>query len=253
MFFILSKILLFLLNPLIWILFLLLLAYVNRKSLRGKKFLMASFILFIFFSNDFIFSEVMKSWEGRNEELKSTHYDAVILLGGYSSWNTRHEIYSFNEASDRLIKALELYNTGKTDKIVLSGGSGLILKPEEKESAMARDLLIDLGMPSEDIILEKYSKNTHENAEFSSAILQEIYGEEGQYILVTSAFHMRRAKRCFEKIGLRLDYLRVDFQVDDDDYDLSTYLLPSAYAMGNWQMIFKEWAGYLVYWIRGYF
>ena len=116
MFFILSKILLFLLQPLVWILILIGFGYVFRKRSSGRKFFLASLILFAIFSNDFIFSEVLKSWEGKNEALKSSHYDAVILLGGYSSWNTRHEIYSFNEASDRLIKALEVYKTGMAEK-----------------------------------------------------------------------------------------------------------------------------------------
>jgi len=224
-----------------------------RSKAISRKLIISSTIIFLFFSNSFLFNEVFKHWEGRNGNLKRDSYDAAVVLGGYSSWNSRHKLLAFNDGSDRLIIALELYHTNRVDKIVLSGGSGLLLKPQEKESILVKEKLLNLGVSIDDIILENESKNTHENAVFTNSVLRDIYGEEGHYVLITSAFHMRRAKKCFEKNDLNFEYLKVDFQIDDEDYDLSTYIVPSAYTLGNWQLLIKEWIGYMMYWLNGYF
>lgn len=253
MFFILSKILSFLTYPLIWILLLLILAYIFRSKHFKKKLLFSALFLFIFFSNSFIFYEVFKLWEGKNEVLTQINYDAIVLLGGYSSWNTRHQSVTFNESSDRFIKTFELYQGKVSNKILLSGGSGLVLKPEEKESANIKVMLEGFGVNPNDIILEKNSRNTHENAIFSADILNERFQSDAHFLLITSAFHMRRSQRCFDKTGLNFEYVKVDFQVDDDDYTLETYIIPSAQTLHSWQILIKEWIGYVVYWLKGYF
>lgn len=210
-------------------------------------------VVFIFFSNGYIFSEVFKYWEGKNTGLKKTDYEGVILLGGYSSWNTRHETIGFNDGSDRFIKAIELYKTGMVKKIILSGGSGLLLKPEEKESALIIPLLTSLGIPDSSIVLENESRNTFENAVFTHQFLSEMNLADKHYILVTSAFHMRRAENCFRKTGLKFDTIRVDFRIDDDDYILATYIVPSAAVLESWQLLIKEWLGFIAYRLKGYF
>lgn len=194
----------------------------------------------------------MKTWEGRNEKLQFQTYDAVIVLGGYSSWNERQKVLSFSESSDRFIKALHLYHSGRAEKILLTGGSGLILKPEEKESKYVKDLLLDMHVDSNDILIETESRNTYENAIYSAELLNAERGKNGNYILITSAFHMRRAKACFAKTPLHFTSMKVDFQVDDDNYTINTYLFPSATTLDRWQMLIKEWIGYLVYWTKGY-
>lgn len=253
MFFILSKVLLFFTFPLTWILILLILAYIFRSRRISKRLVIGALVLFFFFSNTVIFCEVLKRWEGRNEGFGQEHYDGVIVLGGYSGWNSRHEMVTFSEGSDRLIKGLEFYKTGRANKIILSGGSGLVTKPEEKESAWSRALLIDLDVPDEDIILEDNSRNTHENAEYTKDLIGKMGMSNGHFLLITSAFHMPRAQRCFEKTGLNIEPYRVDFKVDDTDYVLSTFIIPSAYTLESWHMLFKEWLGFMAYAARGYF
>lgn len=253
MFFFLSKILLFLTYPLVWIMFLLLTSFVFRKKNFSKILMVSATFIFLIFSNTLIFHEVFKSWEGRNDTLNYPVYDAIIVLGGYSNWNTRHNLANYNDGSDRIIRALELYKQGKTKYIVLSGGSGLVLKPDEKESKWAGDLLLNLGVDPASLLIESESRNTYENAQFCSKLLKTKFETSGRFLLITSAFHMNRAQKCFEKTGLYFEYQRVDFIVDDDDYTLYTYLIPSAYTLDAWQLLIKEWLGYLAYWFKGYF
>jgi len=240
------------LYPLNWVLLLLILSMVLKSTSIKKKLRIWALIVFLVFSNPFIFSQILKTWEGKNEKLQLLTYDAAIVLGGYSSWNERHKLVSFNESSDRFIQAANLYHSGKVKRILLTGGSGSILKPEEKESEYVKDLLLNMDVDPEDILIESASRNTHENAIFCSDLLVENLGINKKFILITSAFHMRRAEACFAKTELQFSPLRVDFQIDDDDYTVVTYILPSATTLDKWQILMKEWIGYLVYWTRGY-
>ena len=62
---------------------------------------------------------------------------------------------------------------GKFKKFLLTGGSGFMFGTEKSEAVLARELLIRLGVPDEDIIVEPDSKNTFENALFTKKILAE--------------------------------------------------------------------------------
>ena len=128
----------------------------------------------------------------------------------------------------------------------------LILKPKEKESDFAKEILIKMNVNQNNILIEPNSRNTYENAKFSSELLLNKYGAGGKYLLITSAFHMRRAEACFNKTELDIDVLKVDFQVDTDDYTLTTFILPSATVLDKWQVLFREWVGIFFYWLRGY-
>jgi len=63
MLFALSKILLFLIAPLTWVVILLLFAIFNKNEKKKQKYLIASSLLLIFFSNTFIFDRFMHAWE----------------------------------------------------------------------------------------------------------------------------------------------------------------------------------------------
>jgi uncharacterized SAM-binding protein YcdF (DUF218 family) len=223
------------------------------KNQRRKKTLriIAGFVL-VLFSNYYIAGQVMKAWEGKNSFRPGESYRGVIVLGGYSSWNTRHQQLEFNESADRLLEAVKLYESGQAKKIILSGGSGMLLKPDEKESAFVRKTLTQIGVYEKNILVEDSSRNTFENAQYTSKLIKRTWPVPGKFILITSAFHMRRAKACFEKTGLDIDYYRVDFQVDDDDYDLGSLLIPSTGAFYTWNMLIKEVLGYTVYWFKNF-
>ena len=259
MFFILSKVLLFFTYPLSWILGCIVLALIFRRKKVAKRLLISAAIIFLIFSNIYLNKVFLKMWEGNNAGLElpianrgDQPFDAVIILGGYSGWNEMHHVVSFNHSTDRVMEGLRLYHTGSARKIILSGGSGLLLKPEEKESIWMKDYLIKLKVKPEDILLEGESKNTHENAQYTAEMIHDEFGGQGKFLLITSAFHMNRAHGCFIKEGLTVTPYRVDFFVDDDDNHLGTYLLPSALILESWQMLIKEWIGYVVYWMRGY-
>mgnify|MGYP001487267558 CR=1 FL=1 len=86
MFFIISKLLSFLIKPTFWILSLMIAGIVNKN--RRKLFLIFSMLTFLFFSNDFIFNIIVKTWEIPQNSIEKfdNEYEAGILLGGFSDY-----------------------------------------------------------------------------------------------------------------------------------------------------------------------
>jgi uncharacterized SAM-binding protein YcdF (DUF218 family) len=134
---------------------------------------------------------------------------------------------------------------------MISSGSGSILQPQEKEALFVKDYLITIGIPEEDLIIEAQSKNTRENAVNSALILKEEY-PNGKFLLVTSATHMPRAKRCFQKSGLAVTPFSVDHKSGPRKYVLDHILIPNAENLKAWNSLAKEWTGFIVYKLMGY-
>ncbi len=254
MFFILSKILAFLFSPITWILALIALALFLRNPKLKKRFLIAALATGLFFTNSFIAKEFMRMWEPEPSSVYSIQikYDAVIVLGGgIVTTNAQNKTLTFRNNPDRIMQALWLYKNDKADKILISGGSGSMQYPDMLESVLLRDYLIDIGVPSEDIYIDSLSNNTRENAVNSAKILNDsIPG--GEFLLITSASHMRRSIGCFRNVNLKVDPFPVDLTAGDRSWYWMNLLLPKTDALDIWDELLHEIIGYLTYRIVGY-
>jgi uncharacterized SAM-binding protein YcdF (DUF218 family) len=119
--------------------------------------------------------------------------DILIVLGGGQ--------YEGNVMSDdsaiRAVYAGRAYREGGFKHILISGG------PEEEitvADAMA-EYLVSHGVPREVILLERTSNSTRENALNCVPILRHY---PGTYVLMTSDYHMLRARKAFAKVGIRV-------------------------------------------------
>ncbi|MEO1261590.1 MAG: YdcF family protein [Bacteroidota bacterium] len=255
MFFILSKILSFLIQPFLWVVGLLLFALFSKSRSRKKKALLAAIIMIYFFGNHIIFNQVVKLWESKTITADQIvrPYKVGILLGGYSNNSIlpRHDRQNFNKSGNRFFNAYELYQTGKVEKLLLTGGSGKLLDRTYLEAESMKEYLMKMGVPEEDILVDTKSRNTYENAIYSKEIL-EAANIRGNYLLITSAWHMRRAKACFDKAGVSYTPYSVDFLTVEDNWQIGSFLLPNPYRFSHWQLLIKEWAGMLAYKMKGY-
>ncbi|MFK8105455.1 MAG: YdcF family protein [Saprospiraceae bacterium] len=255
MFYILSKSLYFLIQPINWVIGLLLYSFFVKKPKAKRRSLGFAIVLALFFTNHFIFNQFMNYWEVDPISMASLQepYDIGILLGGYSNFyklenNDRH---NFNERANRLTNALELYHTGKIKKILLSGGSGNLTGESYSEAILAKEYLLRIGIPLEDIIVESRSRNTRENALFTQQLLADKY-PSASCLLITSAWHMPRAAACFEKLGLSFDQFGVDYVGEKNRFALESMLVPDRLGFYRWEILIKEWVGYVMYRLRGY-
>ena len=250
MFFYLSKTLYFLAMPVTLIIVALLLSAFYQKY--RKQLFWLGMGLFFLFTNLFLGNALIRWWEDKPVAIDSLpKYGVGIVLGGITSDKEPRDRVHTSGAADRILHAVQLYRLGKIDKILVSGGTGKIIADEVKEATLLKRLLLLSQVPEEDILIEDNSRNTHENALFSQRILREKAPDQS-YLLITSAFHMPRAKACFDKVGLEVDTFSVDFRSDEHKFTPDVLFIPSSAAIGNWEIIIREILGMAAYKVSGY-
>ena len=119
------------------------------------------------------------------------------------------------------------------------------------EASISKEVLIDAGIPAVDILLEELSWNTHENAHYTAALIRS-NTPDASILLVTSAFHMDRAMRCFAKEGISPEAYPVDYISGGEVCRGIGCVLPSIRVFIDWQIPIKEKVGLLVYGMKGY-
>lgn len=252
MFFVLSKILTVFISPLFWILLCVTLGYFLKKPLLKKRFYIGALSLFLFFSNSFIFDEFMRAYEYDGVKYEDIGYhDVAIVLGGMAYYNNDLERLNFGWGSDRILQTLYLYKQGKVGKILISGDSGTLGNDGLDEAKQIKQYLVALGFNPEDLLTETQSKNTHENATFSAKIIKSTPAFK-RCLLVTSAYHMPRAKACFEKEGITVNTFAVDQFTGKRYFSLRKIFVPSIETMNKWHILTHEWVGYIAYKLAGY-
>jgi uncharacterized SAM-binding protein YcdF (DUF218 family) len=244
MFFILSKIFTSLIFPLSWVMIILLWRALARSEKRKKDLLITAITIFLIFSNIWIISAFAKIWDIAPVQLSGKKYSCGILLGGFTSYDDKDNGY-FNTASDRFIQAVKLYQQGIIEHILISGGNGNLVASKFRESEWAKGQLLALGIPTTAILVENNSRSTLENAEFSKKVLDSA-SLQPPYVLVTSAFHMRRAAWIFIKEGMDIVPFPSNYLVNGNDFSLVD-IIPQIHAMDLWSYYIKEIIGYYVY------
>jgi uncharacterized SAM-binding protein YcdF (DUF218 family) len=250
--FVLLKILLYLFRPLIWIL-IIFIAGILTKSQRIRRLLFTSgLIALVFFTNPFIIRKCIGWYEAKEVSLSTLpKYNAGILLGGMVSYNKYDDGGYFNPAADRFIETALLYKTGHINNIIVAAGNGYITKNNFREAFFIKQHLVELGIPAEQIFTDTSSRNTLENAQFSKKIIDSFH-IPGPYLLISSAIHLPRAQMVFKKAGVKTDLFPCDFvakRISNNFFE--DYLLPSSYALPQWDSWIKEIVGTLTYKITG--
>lgn len=127
--------------------------------------------------------------------------DGIVVLGGAVDPRVsiaRREV-DFNSAADRVTAMLKLMHQYPDKPVIYSGGSGVISDDSFDEATMVRDYVKSVGEDTSRVLVEGKSRNTYENALFSTALMELRRGQN--WYLVTSAAHMPRAMTLFEKVG----------------------------------------------------
>ncbi|SER43497.1 protein SanA, affects membrane permeability for vancomycin [Gracilibacillus ureilyticus] len=98
----------------------------------------------------------------------------------------------------RLDKALELYENGLVEKVIVSGGIG---KEGYDEAAVMSDYLEQEGMKAEDIIEDNNGYNTRITAENAAQIIKEENLKIDQVFVISQFYHISRTKLAFKQEG----------------------------------------------------
>ncbi len=107
---------------------------------------------------------------------------------------------------DRFFGGIALFKVGKAHKLILTGGKMPWDKAKKTEGDVIKEYAILNGIVSEKILLTKDVENTTDEA----VAVNELIGPSKRIILVTSAHHMYRAKRLFDKQGFNVNSHKVE-------------------------------------------
>ncbi|PJB63478.1 MAG: hypothetical protein CO095_16440 [Armatimonadetes bacterium CG_4_9_14_3_um_filter_58_7] len=254
MFYLLSKVLAFIVYPLSFATLIFAIAcLLHNRRRRVSQILIGTAACWLYLCSIEPFANILLSplespFRGSRDNLPRP--DAIMVLGGMSdAINSSSRWIELTESSDRLIMALQLARRHPRAILILSGGSGDLFEQSKRESVFLRDLAMDLGIEDERILVDSRSRNTRENAIETAKLLA---GRDlSDVVLITSAFHMRRALGCFRRLGLRPSACAVDFRGHHSNYDPFS-LIPDATSLQGSTSALREYVGLLAYKLQGY-
>jgi len=256
MFFFLSKAIDFLAMPLSIILVLLAYGFFVKNNKRKRQAIGLAFIALYLSSNTYLVIKALNWWEPKvtlMQQMSGIYDVGVLLSGGLIAGSKPYsDLVSLGNNGDRVLQTFRLYKAGKIKKILITGMSlPYQMRLRKGETREAAGLLVQWGVPASDIMFEEKARNTRENAKYSAAILKQKF-PSGKYILITSAFHMRRARGCFQKAGIKTDIFPADYHGGYNNINFNNLVIPDANAFADFSVLWHELIGYVVYKIAGY-
>jgi uncharacterized SAM-binding protein YcdF (DUF218 family) len=164
----------------------------------------------------------------------------VVLTGGNMSprpgaW--RSELLA-GSSLPRAIGAARVYHQRPVGHVIVTGRGEPLGFPDETAEAMA-DVMVAYGVPRDRIVLERLARNTRENALFSTDLVRSLGAE--RTLVVTSALHMGRSIREFERAGLAVIAAPVDHRYEPPE-GLAPYL-PSISSLMRMHQVLHEILG----------
>ncbi|GAB2970860.1 YdcF family protein [Mucilaginibacter puniceus] len=241
MYFFFSKVLLILILPLTWILILLCFSLFSKSKKWRYRSLVAAIALLVLFTNPFLFNQFAQSWDIAPYKPDNKKYSCAIVLGGFSLSDGSGNGF-FSPGADRFIQGIKLLSTGQTSHLLITGGSGNLIQGKFREATWVKKQLHEFNYPDSAVLIESASRNTLENAMFSKLILEKA-NLHPPYLLVTSAYHMRRSLMIFKKKGIDVipypaNYISIGKPTVSD-------LIPDASVLSSWNVYIKEVVGYV--------
>ncbi|MBC8051431.1 MAG: YdcF family protein [Sphingobacteriaceae bacterium] len=246
MFFILSKLLVYLIYPFTWIGITLLCALFSKNQKLKKISLRACVVLLVVASNPFLLNVFARYWDV-DSDTRPRNYSCAIVLGGFVSEDADAKGY-FNGSSDRFIQALKVKVSGKASHLLFSGGNASLNPGKFREARWIAAELKHYNIADSSVLIEKESRNTFENAKLSKKMLLD-KKLPPPYLLVTSAFHMRRSLMTYKKMGLEVVPCSSNYMAGRDKTSFDSFI-PNAETVVKWNFYIKEVIGYWVYYLK---
>jgi uncharacterized SAM-binding protein YcdF (DUF218 family) len=175
---------------------------------------------------------------------------AIVLLCGMTRVPARGE-YELTDAGDRLVEAVRLAHLYTNATVIISGAYIDDYGSDYSEAKTLQKLMTEMGVDPDRIHVDDRSRNTLENARETRRILGDSITSpnHGPILLVTSAMHMPRANGCFVKAGVDVVPWPVDYRMRSLGL---RGLFPGIDDMSHSNDALHEYFGLLAYRLNGY-
>jgi uncharacterized SAM-binding protein YcdF (DUF218 family) len=173
--------------------------------------------------------------------------DAIVVLSGMLEINeVGDSTYIEWGDPDRFFGGIALFRAEKAQKLVFTGGKMPWDKAKKTEGEVLKEYAIANGVPSENILVTKDVENTADEA----VAVKELISPNKKIILLTSAYHMYRAKRLFEGEGFIVIPYKVDYKVSRNNKIVIMDFLPNAQCLEQTETGCREILGRIFYIIK---
>ena len=187
------------------------------------------------FSNNFF--KLVEGSEYRKPISAIDSADAIVVLSGMLQINeVGDSTYIEWGDPDRFFGGIALFKVGKAQKLVFTGGKMPWEKAKKTEGEVLKEYAISNGIAYENIFVTKEVENTADEA----VAVKELISPSNRIILVTSAYHMYRSKRLFEKQGFIVIPFKVDYKAIGNNLVTFMDFLPSAGNLGMTEKGMRE-------------
>lgn len=250
-----SKLLALFIEPLFWVLVLLLAGLLlGRRRPRAGRALCWTALLAL----------VLGSWTSGPEallrQLESSYpappasslqdYVGIVVLGGALSspklWEAHRQV-GLNAQAERMTEAVALMRLHPQLRLLFTGGNASISGKGTSEAHRAKVFFDAMGVDPARVTYESTSRNTYENALLTASIPG--VDKTQRWLLLTSAFHLPRAMGVFTHAGWNVTPWPVDYRMTlhDSWFDFSLHDGPQL-----WALALHEWLGYAAYRMAGW-
>ncbi|QHJ00174.1 YdcF family protein [Xylophilus rhododendri] len=257
MFFVVSKLLSALTQPLSWV-FLLMLAGLwrgRRQAARGRAMLWTGLLLILLLGwlplPDLLLRRLEQAQPvpAAPGDPQWAAYAGVVVLGGAlenAYVRDGNGQVALNGAAERMTMAIALARAHPRLKIVFTGGDGTLLRQTESEAAQARQYFREMGLADGQVLFESASRTTYENALYSAQLPgMDIHRP---WLLLTSGWHMPRSLATFRKLGWTVTPYAVDYLAGRSTPWTQYAMVKS---LSHWQIAVHETIGLWAYGLSG--
>ena len=237
-------------SPLGIVLILLVVFLIRKKT----KFIYSVFIFLIVFSNGFVSDVLWRlleyPWKRIDYSLIDSSDGIVVLSSSRHLPPGKTKIVEWYDP-DRFFAGINLYKANKSKRLIFTGGIHPFASDLPPEGDINIIEAISMGVPKKDLFTTYPVTNTYQEAKAIKKLLNyEINSTQKRIILVTSAFHMKRAKKIFEREGITVLPYPVDFKSSKSFFSLfrnPLNLIPSSFHLHKSSNAIREIIGRIIY------
>ena len=173
----------------------------------------------------------------------------LITLGGAVNqfMTVARDQTALGSGVERLTEFVAIARRRPELRLIYTGGSGSLMRQDLKETLVARRFFSEIGFDPARVVYEDQSRNTHENAVMTHALIRPNANET--WVLITSAMHMPRSVGVFRKAGWKVLPYPVDFKTDGTGE--FRYFSGFGAGLGGLSTALKEWIGLIAYRVLG--